>query len=80
MGPVADSTLWSRKRREGGCLLAVLVGGGGGTEVSKGENWEGAVRDYVHRTQVATIGNTLMAQALDECNPPSLPQCLVKCE
>ena len=27
--PVAGSTLWSRKGREGGSFLAVVVGGGG---------------------------------------------------
>ena len=43
-GPVvADNTLWSRKSRGGGCLSAVVLGGGaGGTGVGKGKNWEGA--------------------------------------
>jgi hypothetical protein len=49
-GPVvAGSSLWSCKSREGGCLLAVAVVGGGGTGVGKGKNWGGAVRDYAHR-------------------------------
>jgi len=72
MGPVAGSTLWSRRSRGGGCLLAMVLGGGGG--VDKGRNWEGAVWDYVHRrTQVGIVGNTTMARVLDECNSPSLP-------
>ena len=78
MGPVvADNTLWSRKGCGGDSLLALAVVGGGGTGVGKGENWEGAVRDCVHRTHVGTVGNMMMAQVLDECNSPSLPKCLV---
>jgi hypothetical protein len=73
-GPgVADNTLWSRKSRGGGSLLAVAVVGGGGTGVGKGRNWEGAVQDCVHHTQVATVDNTMMAPVLDECSSPSLP-------
>jgi hypothetical protein len=73
-GPgVADNTLWSRKSRGGGCLLAVAVVGGGGTGVGKDKNWEGAVQDYAHRTQVATVDNTTTARVPDECNSPSLP-------
>jgi hypothetical protein len=41
--------------------------------VGKGKNWEGAVQDYVHRTQVATVDNTTTARVPDECNSPSLP-------
>jgi len=37
-GPVAGSTLWSRKSRVGGSLLAVVAVGGGGTGVGKGKN------------------------------------------
>ena len=75
-GPVvADSTLWRRKSHKGVSLLAVaLSGGAGGTGVGKGKNWEGAVQDYAHRrTQVATVGNTTMAQVLGGCTSPSLP-------
>ena len=75
-GPVvADNTLWSRKSRGGGCLLAVVLGGGaGGTGVGKGEHWAGVVQDYAHcHTQVATASNTMTAQVLDECNSPLLP-------
>ena len=73
---VAGSTPWSRKNPGGGCLSAVVLGGGaGGPGVGKGKNWEGAVQDYAHRrTQVATAGNTTMVRVLDECNSP----CLVK--
>ena len=73
---VAGSTLWNRKSHGGGCLLAVVLGGGaGGTGVGKGRNWEGAVQDYAHRrTQVAIADNTTMVRVLDECNSP----CLVK--
>jgi hypothetical protein len=39
-GPVAGNTVWSRKSRGGGSLLAVAVVGGGGTGVGKGKNWE----------------------------------------
>ena len=73
---VAGSTLiWSHKSREGGCLLAVVLGAGaGGTGVGKGKNWAAAVRDYAHRcTQVATVGNYNDGRVLDECNSPSLP-------
>jgi hypothetical protein len=68
-GPVvASSTLWSRKTRGGGCLLAVVVVGGGDTGVGKGKNWDGAVQDYAHRRrQVAAAGNTMTARVLDEC-------------
>jgi hypothetical protein len=49
------------------------LGSAGGTEVGKDRNWEGAVQDYAHRTQVATAGNTTTALVLDECTSPSLP-------
>jgi hypothetical protein len=69
-GPVvAGSTLWSRKSRGVVASWRWL-----GTGVGKGKNWEGAVQDYAHRrTQVATVGNTMTARVLDECNSPSLP-------
>jgi len=74
MEPVADNTLWSRKNHGGGCPLAVVVAGGGGTGVGTGKNWEGAVQDYAHRrTPVGAVGNTTTARVLDECNSPSLP-------
>jgi hypothetical protein len=60
-GPVAGSTLWSRKTRGGGCLLAVVVILGW-VRVRNGMAW-----DYAHHTQVATI-----VRVLDECNSPSL--------
>jgi len=64
----------------GGCLLAVVLGGGGGTGVGKGRNWEGAVRDYVHRrTQVATVRNTMTARVLQVMSViRHRCQCLVK--
>jgi len=72
-GPVAGSTLWSCKSHGGGCLLAVVLGGGG-VEMGTGKNWVGAVQDYAHRrTQVGAVGNTTTARVLDECNSPLLP-------
>ena len=70
-GSTADVRPWNRKSREGGFLLAVVVVGGG-TGVGKGKNWDGAVRDCVHRTQATTVSNTTTARVLDDCNSPSL--------
>ena len=73
-GSTADVRPWSRKSRGGGSLWAVAVvgGGGGGTAVGTGKNWEGVVRDCVHRTQATSVGNTTTARVLGDCNSPSL--------
>jgi hypothetical protein len=59
MGPVIGSILWSRKCRrhcrEGGCLLAVLVGSGGGTGVKIGRVRSGTMSTAVHRRRLLVI-------------------------
>ena len=59
MGPAGGSTLWGRKSRGGGSLLVVVV------VLKIGSVW----RNYVHRTQVATVGNTMTAGVLVICHP-----------